>query len=176
MSIVAVEKFEDKIRIVSDSRTVRGNGICRSVKCDFINGALIGGAGYTVIRRLAFYYLSQNKIESFDKLSVYDWFHNFCRWCCERTGSDIAQCLLKRSSLVIAGIGRAYIIRRFAIYEVNDYDAIGIGRDVFRISRSSGIDCFDAVRNAAGIYQSIAVPLYCLDLENDGTVVRYTIN
>ena len=165
MSVVCARVYKDRIEMAADSICVWGESImpdadkkiCKLTKTD--NDMVIGGVGLCEETSLLFHYIKTHTIETVNEKGILDYFIEFRRWKANLTGDNSMKNLF-----MIAYDGKCFCIEKMLVYEINNYLAIGAGRDYANGAMYMGASPREAVKAACDLCAFVAEPIICYSI------------
>ena len=157
MSVVCAKVFKDKIVIAADSIVV--SGWTKDTKQDFIklkkiNDMIIGGSGYCEEQSIMWHYMKTHRPNDNSEKSVLDFMVEFAKWKDEYSGNKTVQ-----NNYILAFDGKLFFIEGLFVKEVNDFCAIGAGRDFALAALHLGHPPKEATKVACELSCFVAEPI-----------------
>ena len=165
MSVVAVKKYDNKIVISADSIMVRGyskDTRGNFSKINSINDMIVGSSGYAEETSLMWHYARTHKPDSATEKDILNFIVEFANWKRGITGeSNIL------NNYLIVFDGHVFEIENMFVYEIQDYESIGAGRDFANAALYLGHSPKEAVAVACELSCYVAEPIieYQMDLD-----------
>ena len=128
MSIVCCKVGDEKIKIASDSITVRGytqeKGKDNYSKLCETNGMIIGSCGLCSENGMLQIFASTRKPSAPSEDALLNFFTEFAEWKKRKTDKYVLE-----NQYIIAFEGKAFMVSHFWVKEITSYEAIGAGED-----------------------------------------------
>ena len=156
MSVVAAKVYKDKVKFAADSIVVNGSfKKTNYYKICEINGMIIGTSGYAEEAAFMRYYAETHKPASSNERDVLKFFVEFQAWKID-AGCTIVDC---GNVYLFYYDGHLFEINQMHIEEINDYAAIGAGRDYAYAALYLGHEPREAVKVACDLSCYVSEPI-----------------
>ena len=146
MSVIAVKVDERSIHIASDSQVSYGSTkriTGETPKIQKTNGMIIGASGNCEETSLFLHFCSTHKPDGASEKALSDMLVEFSRWKKDRTGEHKIE-----NNYIIVLDSKVFTVNGFYIKGVEDFDAIGSGRDFALAAMSLGFSPYCGVDTA----------------------------
>lgn len=160
MSVVVCKVNKDKIEMAADSIALLGytkipvqNNMPKIMK---YNDMIIGGCGYADEISLFFHYMKTHTIEEMTEKGVLDFIIEFKRWRSDLTKEDNLE-----NSYIIAYKGKAFGIHNMLVFPIDNYYAIGAGRNYAHGALYMGATPREAVKASCELCAHVCEPIIC---------------
>ena len=164
MSVISCRVYDDKIEIASDSILVKGYTQNKSInsfsKLFEVNGMVIGSVGVAEESSLLRVFCSTRKPSSVSETDILLFLSEFSEWKRDKTGDHAID-----NEYIFIFNKRAFCIESFFVEEINDYTAIGAGRDFALTSLYLGSGVCESIKVACEL------SIYC-----EAPIINKTIN
>ena len=159
MSIIAVKKYNDKIILGADSQRTIGGLKEETIKVFKVNEDFgFGHCGLSRNSMLFYYFIQTNSIKISNTIEdIYDFMVKFRDFLKEKTTDWKCE-----SDFIIINKGKIFKYTFDSIFEINEYDAIGSGKDFAKAALYLDKSVYDAVKIACDltIYCSEPITIY----------------
>ncbi len=166
MSVVVCRVYDDRIKIGSDSITVRGYGYTQDkakdkyLKLAEVNGMIIGGVGLCEENSLFFTFCANRNPKSAAEDDILEFVCEFAEWKRKRIDDyKIGNCYL----MVIDF--KVFLIERFFVKEIVSYEAIGAGMDYALSALYLGHDIEKAIEVACELSIYCEKPIKVIEVK-----------
>lgn len=164
MSIVACRIYDDKIRIGSDSITVRGDTQDKAkdkfLKLAEVNGMVIGSVGFCEENGLFFTFCMNRNPKSAAEDDVLEFICEFAEWKKKRTEKHEIE-----NDYLIVFDSKVFYIQRFFVKEIISYEAIGAGMDYALSALYLGHDVEKAIEVACELSIYCEKPIKIIEIK-----------
>jgi len=129
MSIIACKVTQNEIEIASDSITMYGStkidtDLTHFSKLFQINGLTVGSVGFLEETTLFIMFLKEHILKDATEESILNLMFKFSQWKADYSDSREIE-----NSYILIYDGRAFVVERFLVQEINTYYAVGAGSD-----------------------------------------------
>ena len=157
MSVIAVKIYRDKVSIAGDSIvcygwTKRTDGNFN--KLTQINGMIIGSVGYAQESSLFFHYAETHKPADATTKDILAFIVEFAKWKNDLIGNSSVS-----NSYILVYKGKVFSIESMFVYEVQNFEAIGAGRDFALAALDLGHTPKESVNVACKLCCVVAEPV-----------------
>lgn len=160
MSVVVCKVNEKNIEIAADSICVSGwsklpHGVGKNIKLASVNGTVIGGCGLAEEISLFFCYAQTHSIATpVTANNVLNFILEFRDWKSNYTRTSTFE-----NTYIIACDGKAYYVEGMLVMPIDNYCAIGAGRDFANGALYMGATAEQAVQAACELCAMVAEPI-----------------
>jgi len=146
MSVIAVKKTKAQIEIASDSQVTSGNikELKAGAKTINVKGLFVATVGYAKINNLLRVFAESNSPQGSREVDIMAYFIKFKNWIVDdlKQGAN----LFEYNDFIIIYKKRIWFFSDFYIYEINEFKAIGSGKQFAMASLELGTSAKMAVR------------------------------
>ena len=160
MSVIAGKVYESDIVISADSIIVRGDAQRTNfTKLVSVNDMLIGCVGLCEESGLMFQFAKTHKPETASERDILSFFVEFAKWKKEFVSAEI------ENEYLIAYDKHLFSVEGLFVKEVEDFEAIGAGKDFANAVMYLGRTPQEAVKVACSLCCFAAEPITTLEME-----------
>lgn len=162
MSVVCAKVYNDKVIFAADSIAISGEMKItdKFTKLKKINGTVIGGCGSLEEISLLFMFAQTNSPLSPTEKDVSEYFLKFYKW-----KNELNLPFSSANNYLIGIDGKLFYVENLLVKEIDDFYAIGAGRDYSFAALYLGCDAVKAVEIACTLSCFVSSPVVTINME-----------